>query len=372
VRVLVVDPSLYTLPYDRAFCRALAAAGAEVTLVGRPLRAGEHLAAEGFAFVPLFYRVGERAGRLQRLVKGAEHGLGLLALARLVHRLRPRIVHLQWLVLPLLDRLLLARIGREAGLVVTVHNSASYHGSASRLRVRGERAALRRFDAWVAHTERTRAHLAGLGVPAARVRLLPHPPLDLAPPGTVAPPPAAPGMRTLLLFGALKPYKGVDVLIRAALLLARTRRDFRVALVGRPAMDLAPLLAEISAAGLADRLVLDLRFLPEPDLGAWLRAADLALFPYHDIDGSGALVAAAQAGLPIVASAVGGFTEPPVRDHVLLVPPGDPAALAAALDRLLGDPAALARLATQSRGLAAALPSWDRFAAACLELYATL
>ena len=38
MKVFVVDPPLFTLPYDVHFSRALAAAGAEVELIGRPLR----------------------------------------------------------------------------------------------------------------------------------------------------------------------------------------------------------------------------------------------------------------------------------------------------------------------------------------------
>jgi glycosyltransferase involved in cell wall biosynthesis len=137
-------------------------------------------------------------------------------------------------------------------------------------------------------------------------------------------------------------------------------------------MDLEPLRAEIAQAGVDDHFEFDLRYLPEADLTAWLDAADLAVFPYHDVDGSGALVVAANAGLPIVASAVGGFAEAPVRDHVSLVPPADPTLLAAELDRLLSDPDQLEALRLRATSLVQDLTSWSEFAKGCLELYAIL
>src|SRR5437868_559460 len=143
MKVLVVDPSLFTLPYDQAFCRGLAEAGAEVTLIGRPLRPEERLVENGFAFRPLFYPNAERTGRgtAAKALKGLEHARGLVALARLVRHERPDIVHVQWLVVPALDNVGYARLSRLAPLVLTAHNSVPLHGSVSILQRFGHDAA---------------------------------------------------------------------------------------------------------------------------------------------------------------------------------------------------------------------------------------
>ena len=71
------------------------------------------------------------------------------------------------------------------------------------------------------------------------------------------------------------------------------------------------------------------------------------------IEQSGVLYTALAFGKPIVASAVGGFTEVGERDRALrLVPPGDPAALAEALAELLADPEARAALAAAAAAAA--------------------
>ncbi|MEJ5231636.1 MAG: glycosyltransferase [Geminicoccaceae bacterium] len=369
MNVLVVDPSLFTLPYDRAFCGALAAAGAEVTLVGRPLRALETIEPRGFTFLPLFYRRSERSGR-GGILKGLEHAAGLLSLARLIDRVRPDIVHVQWLALPLLDRLLLAAADSATRLIMTAHNSGSVHLAQSRLQSLGLRGALSRFAAIVVHTEKTRAWLGGQGIPADRILLLPHPPLDLPDADGREPlPPAAPGTVTVLFWGAIKPYKGLDLLVRAVLDHLLPEVELRVVVAGRPFFDLAPLLAEIEASAWRDRFVFDLGFLPEARLAARIAAADIVVFPYREIDGSGALAATARFGKAIVATAVGTFAEPPARDCLELVPPEDPAALAERLRTLIEVPARRAEAAARAARLAELLPSWERFAAACLALY---
>jgi glycosyltransferase involved in cell wall biosynthesis len=372
----MVDPSLFGLLYDIELCEALAGAGAGVTLVGRPLRVDEERLRPGFAFAPLFYPGSEalarRGGRhrLAALLKGLEHARGLAALAALARRERPDVVHLQWLTLPLLDDLAHARLARRAPLVLTVHDSAPFLGTpSSPLQLLGYDRALRRFAHYLAHTPQTVRYLEGRGVPAGRISLLPHPPHEL-PPSTAAPP--RDGLVRILLFGALKPYKGIDILVEAGLALARHRRDFHITVAGRPFCDLAPLRARIAAAGADALFTFEPRFIPDSELADLVGRADLVVFPYRRIDASGALTLAARAGRPILATAVGGFAEPPLSEHLRLLPPEDAAALAAALDELIRDPAARDRLAAASRELAAALPSWPAFARACLEIYRRL
>jgi glycosyltransferase involved in cell wall biosynthesis len=387
LRVLVVDPPFFTLPYDRHFCQALAAAGAEVALVGRPLRAFEATPAEPCPLHPWFYRRAEggegwRTSRATKLLKAGEHALGWRAVERHVADARPDVVHLQWLVLPAVDGFFLRRIARRAGLVLTVHNaSLMAHSAASlvgglaaRLQRLGQGDILPLFDRFLAHTQPTRAHLVGLGVDPARILVLDHPPLGLDSPA----PPAAEGRGEapskgedvrILFFGSIKPYKGVDVLVRAGIALLRELPGCRIDIVGRPFQDLAAEQALVAAAGLQDRFGFDLRYVPDGDLAGYLARADVAVFPYREIDASGALALAVAHGLPVVASAIGVFKEPPAAEHIRLVPPDDPDALAAALRDLVRDPAARVRLAEGSRRLQTSLVSWGGFARSCLDLY---
>ena len=71
-------------------------------------------------------------------------------------------------------------------------------------------------------------------------------------------------------------------------------------------------------------------------------------------------------------SDVGGFGEIAAAGAARAVPPGDPAALARALNELLGDPVKLAALAARSRELAAGEYGWREIALRTLALYEQL
>jgi glycosyltransferase involved in cell wall biosynthesis len=97
-----------------------------------------------------------------------------------------------------------------------------------------------------------------------------------------------------------------------------------------------------------------------------LSAADLFVHPSCAAEGMpSAILEAAAAGVAIVATPQGGTVEI-IRSprHGLLVPPGDAAALAAAMSRLVADPALRARLGEQARLLVAERFGWDRIAEA--------
>jgi glycosyltransferase involved in cell wall biosynthesis len=115
-----------------------------------------------------------------------------------------------------------------------------------------------------------------------------------------------------------------------------------------------------------------LRFVSGSELAGAFRAADLVVLPYREIDQSGVLFTALAFGAPLVLSAVGGFPEVAAQGAAALVAPGDPAALADELRRLLGDPPARTALAAGARAAAAGRYCWDTIAAAHLELYGAL
>ena len=114
------------------------------------------------------------------------------------------------------------------------------------------------------------------------------------------------------------------------------------------------------------------RFVADDEVAAYFRRADLVVLPYREIDQSGVLFTALAFGAPLVLSAVGGFPEVAADGAAALVAPGDAAALAGELRRLLGDDAARAALAAGARAAAAGRYSWDAIAAAHLALYETL
>lgn len=383
MRVALIDPSLFTLPYDRMLALGLQSIGHQVVLYGR--RPGpEDGDAAGIDLAPDFYplahgRLGAALPRPLRLaLKGLDHLVSMLSLRRRLARAeaRPDVLHFQWLPLPVLDSRLLGGFRAIAPLVLTVHDSNPFNGDpAARLQGVGAAAGFAAFDRLIVHTAQGRARLLAHGVPEARIALLPHGLLgDPAPP---APPPPAPeagaaAETTFLLFGKIKPYKGLDLLIEAfSRLPAPLRAAARLRVVGKPYMDLAPLLALARERGVADRLALEPRFVADAEVPALFGPGTVAVFPYREIEASGVLALAIAHGRPVIASRLGGFAETLREDeHGLLVPPGDVGALAGALARMAGDAAFAARCAARMRDLARAVPGWEEIARRTAAVYA--
>jgi glycosyltransferase involved in cell wall biosynthesis len=108
----------------------------------------------------------------------------------------------------------------------------------------------------------------------------------------------------------------------------------------------------------------------QEEVADWLRKADLYVHPSRaDTFPSGVLEALA-CGAPVIASRVGGISEQVTEETGVLVEPGDPAALAAAIESLLTDPERRARMGRAAAADARERFSLDRQLGAYLELYA--
>jgi len=178
-----------------------------------------------------------------------------------------------------------------------------------------------------------------VGVPAAPARPVPAP---------------AAGPPTVLCVAALREYKGIPVLIEACRRLREAGLDVRCEVIGE-GPERADLEARIAAAGLGDRLVL-LGARRQDEVRRRMAGAMAVVLPSvvaRDGQMEGipvALMEAAAAGKPVVASRLSGVPELVADGETgLLVPPGDPEALAAALAGLLADPERAARMGEAGR-----------------------
>ena len=174
----------------------------------------------------------------------------------------------------------------------------------------------------------------------------------------------ADGRVQILLFGKIKAYKGVDVMLRALALVPRDVRERCVVkVVGWPEMPMAPLFAMVKDLQLEGQVEFDLRFIPEDEVTSLVASADILAFPYRDIDASGVLMLAIAAGRPIVASNLGTFSEW-LSDQAegTLVPPGDPVELSRSLERLISDAEYRNSKSQRILDLRDAVPTWTSIA----------
>jgi glycosyltransferase involved in cell wall biosynthesis len=344
VRVLLADPPAFTPWYDHELAAALARADADVEVATSRFRFGELPPPAGYVRRERFYPLSSRLfgrSRLRVPVKAVEH----LAVMASLARARADVVHVQWLAVPQLDRLLRFR----SPSVFTAHDLLPRRTSG---KVGLWRELLARFDRIVVHSERGRETLGELGIDA---RVIPHP---------VYPSAArrADDGRTLLSLGVIRPYKGLADAIEA------TRRlpDARLIVAGDPAMPLDGLRE-------APRVEWRLGYLPHAEIDRALSEATVALFPYQaELDQSGALLQALGAGTPAIVYDVAGLGEP-IRRYGAgrVVEAGNVDALTEAARELLDDPDELARARAGAERARSEL-TWDAAAAQHLGLYREL
>jgi len=106
----------------------------------------------------------------------------------------------------------------------------------------------------------------------------------------------------------------------------------------------------VHTAGVADVVELDDRYLGVAELGELVRQADIVLLPYDSREQvtSGVLIEAVAAGRPVVSTAFPHAIELLADETGVVVPQGDPAALTAALRRVLSEPGLAERMAEQA------------------------
>jgi len=138
---------------------------------------------------------------------------------------------------------------------------------------------------------------------------------------------------TLLFFGFVRAYKGLDVLLDAMPEVLK-KLDATLLVAGEFYGDKERYMEQIKRLGLEGHVVVLDRYIPDEAVADYFSAADLLVLPYHSATQSGITQIAYVFDVPVVATNVGGLPEA-VKDGATgyLVPPGDPKALAGAIVR---------------------------------------
>jgi glycosyltransferase involved in cell wall biosynthesis len=220
------------------------------------------------------------------------------------------------------------------------------------------RTLLSHVDTVIVHSAAQAAQARALApeVPIVIARIPPH--LPAAAPARPAAPsylsersvdlaPVHPRTR-LLFFGAVRPDKGLDILLQA---LAQTLDHVTLTVAGEFPADPAETRQLITALGLGTRVTLRPGYVPASQLPALFAAADALVLPYRDATGSQNVQLAFSFGTPVIATTAGALAEA-VRTGIdgLTCTPGDVEDLARALNQL-ADPETARRLRAGVRPL---------------------
>lgn len=219
---------------------------------------------------------------------------------------------------------------------------------------------------------------AGYTVDAAKVKMIPH--------GAWPPPvPREPDQRSdlrhpqLLTWGLLGPGKGIEQVIRAMSLLDDLRPRVRYTVAGATHPNVLArdgdryrqsLIRTAWATGTANSISFDDTYRDVAALMQFVASASLVVLPYDSRDQvtSGVLSDAIAAGRPVIATAFPHAIELLSDGAGIVVPHGDPVALAAAIRTAVTEPAVLEAMATRAREIAPTL-MWSTVATQYRELF---
>ncbi|WP_066372996.1 glycosyltransferase family 4 protein [Herbidospora mongoliensis] len=213
-------------------------------------------------------------------------------------------------------------LGKQARVIALCHNVLPHETKPYDKPLM--KALLKRVDGVLAHSDAQATLARELGQPFVKVAPLPPhlPSAGLSGEGSLS--------RRLLFFGIVRPYKGLDLLLRA---LAQVP-DVRLTVAGEFWGGTETTMALIHELGLADRVELRPGYVPADDVPRLFAEADALVLPYRSATASQNVWLGHEHGVPVIATRVGALADN-VTDDVdgLLVEPGSADALATTLRR---------------------------------------
>jgi glycosyltransferase involved in cell wall biosynthesis len=255
----------------------------------------------------------------------------MLALRRQIGHWEPDFVHIQD---SLTHDLRLAVAGGYpwSSYAVTVHDPAPHPGDPQPpAQIRLVRRALRRrADLIFAHSQVLVDELRALGDVRHAAEVVPH---GFAAAG-VEPLPERP---SLLFFGRISHYKGLDTLLEAMPAVWETLPRVTLVIAGSGEVPERPALAD-------PRVTLRAEHVPEDAVPGLFEAATCVVLPYRQASQSGIGSEAKQYGRGMIVTDVGGLPDLVADGSGRLVPAEDPAALAAAIVEVVGTPGLAAEI----------------------------
>ncbi len=316
---------------------------------------------DGIRWLRRFYDGGKgKAGAV------ADYGRTLAELGLLIRRGGFDVLHIQSFKKASSEMALYLRLRRHYRLLVmTVHNVLPHEPLPGDLELYGR--FYRACDLLIVHNDASRAELMEkFSIPAEKVEVIPR--------GLYTTYSTDPGVRStdgricFLNFGRIRPYKGVDILLKAISLMEekdRARCRFIIRGEQYPKLDPTDYAALIEQYGIGGCVEFSNTRVPEEEIPSLIGGADFLLFPYRKIYGSGVLLMAYTYGIPVVASNVPTFVEGTDGGRAgILFESEDPAAMKEALLRAMATtPEERASYCREIRRICAERHSWKVTAA---------
>ena len=373
MKVALIDPNLFSLPYDSCLIEALASLGCDVRLFG--CKRVEEQISNNAMVVPHYYegffcKISQNWPRpFRRVSLGLQHAVDNLRLEKALEAWQPEIIHFQWLPIPLLDGRLIRRLKKIAPVVFTHHNTVIGNGDKQNFwQSFGIQNVLRTIDDIIVHSIKARERVIEQGINCHSISVVRHGLLDMIVDNEFK----ATRNVEFLMFGKIRNYKGIDILIEAIILLPEVYRDrIKIKIVGKPYMDTRQLSNKLEQAGIKEpHVVLKLTHVSQEELRELFKAASVILMPYREVDASGILSLAIAYGKPVIGTTINGLTEllEDGRDS-LLVAPDDAIALAGSMLRFADNLDLQTKLHEGMKKQRIRVADWKDIATETLDIY---
>lgn len=256
---------------------------------------------------------------LRQVLKGLEYTFGLRrVLSALAESSDGAILHVQWIVVPFIDKWFWRRVrARRIPIVYTAHNPLPHDhrpSDVSRYRWFYEHA-----DSIIVHAQHNRDELVThFPTVESKVQVVPFGEfssfLDVFPKVERGEARSRLGLQqddqVVLFFGNIAPYKGVDILIEALAGLVSDLPKLKLLIVGKCTRgNFYSYGQQIEAAGLAENVKLHLHHVPTSENNLYYSASDVCVLPYRHASQSMTLFMAFANGTPVIVSRTGGLAD---------------------------------------------------------------
>ena len=317
---------------------------------------------------------------LRRLIKLTEYPYNVLE--ALIHAKREKInyIHLQsvnWI------ELLMIAVFKVAGMkiIYTIHNVNPLHKKLRSYHKLIYKLLYSLCDRLIIHSESGKEEIFGLyKVKSEKIFVIPHgdykfflPEKKLRKDQAKVALDISRNCKTILFFGAIRPNKGLENILRALPHIKSESSCIKLLIVGEPWENYKKYKTIIEKEDLQDEVFEKLEYIPNQEIAFYFTAADIVVLPYNEITQSGILQVAYAFAKPVVATDIGGLNEAVKNGkNGYLVPLNDIKALAEKIIEILSDKEKLESMGKYSRYLSDTKYSWDSIAIQTLNVYSRL
>jgi glycosyltransferase involved in cell wall biosynthesis len=310
-------------PYAFGLSTALIAQGISLDLIaGDELDSPEFKEQPGVNFLNLR---GDQRRNVSLLAKGSRVLAYYFRLLRYALTSRPRVFHILWNNrFEAMDRTLLMlyykAIGKKIALTIHNVNVRQRDGTDTLMNRLTLKMQYRLCDHLFVHTEKMKSELIeGFNVRDAVITVIPFginnavPTTDLTSVEAKQRLSIDNGEKTILFFGRIAPYKGLEVLAAAFKQLVAEDGNYRLIIAGRPKKDSESYWESIRVTMnhevATGRVTPIIEFVPDKDTELYFKAADVLILPYTQIFQSGVMFLSYSFGLPVIAADVGSLSD---------------------------------------------------------------